>query len=429
MPLYHEHPLRQGLNDEVHARPAIPLPSEGVVSYLAFLHEESDDFPKAEIQHLAELAAQWGLPAPDGESGHAFLEASSLCLKWERHTEFTSYTFIRCGQSQPSFPLEACDPLEAIPAAWRRAIPGQLMVATQVQVKTGGQTVLPKGFLEDDASGKPRVGAKVGTQRAWVFTDFRIHEGFSRYTLVCEDSSPRQLGHTVQRLLEIETYRTMALLAFPVARQVRQFLSKAEEELALLMARMKTLENPGDEHALLESLIFLAASVEHSLSQTTFRFGAASAYYRLVLQRIDELDESPLPGFQSLGEFMARRLAPAMDTCASVARRQEDLSARIARNSQLLRTRVDIELERQNQALLAQMNQRARLQFQLQETVEGLSIVAITYYGSQLVHYLSKGLKSWIEPATPELLTALAIPLIAGMAALGLRRLRQSVAH
>ena len=125
---------------------------------------------------------------------------------------------------------------------------------------------------------------------------------------------------------------------------------------------------------------------------------------------------------------MERRLAPAIATCATIARRQEDLSGRIARNSQLLRTRVDVELERQNQELLAQMNRRARIQLRLQETVEGLSVVAITYYASQLVNYVAKGAKDYIAPATPEVVTAISIPLIAGLVALGLRRLRRAVA-
>ena len=125
---------------------------------------------------------------------------------------------------------------------------------------------------------------------------------------------------------------------------------------------------------------------------------------------------------------MERRLLPAMHTCETMARRQEDLSGRVARNSQLLRTRVEVELERQNQELLAQMNRRAKLQLHLQETVEGLSVVAITYYASQLVQYMAKGVKHYIEPLTPEILTAAAIPLIALFVAIGTRRMRKHLA-
>jgi uncharacterized membrane-anchored protein len=126
---------------------------------------------------------------------------------------------------------------------------------------------------------------------------------------------------------------------------------------------------------------------------------------------------------------MERRLAPAMSTCQSIAGRQADLSTRIARKSALLRTRVDIELERQNQELLAQMNRRAKLQLRLQETVEGLSVVAITYYGSQLVQYLAKGLNKAILPSlSPEIAAAVSIPVIATVVALSIRRMRKTLA-
>ena len=113
-----------------------------------------------------------------------------------------------------------------------------------------------------------------------------------------------------------------------------------------------------------------------------------------------------------------------MAMCDAMASRQEDLSERIARNSQLLRTRVEISLERQNQELLVQMNRRARVQLHLQETVEGLSVVAITYYGSQLVHYMAEGLHAVGLAVSADLVTALSIPGIAVLVWWGLRRTR-----
>ena len=179
---------------------------------------------------------------------------------------------------------------------------------------------------------------------------------------------------------------------------------------------------------MLGRLTKLAADVEQSVATHTYRFGAGAAYWGLVRARIEELREIRVTGFPTLREFMERRLQPAMDTCASIANRQEDLSGRIARNAVLLRTRVEVELERQNQQLLEQMNRRARLQLRLQETVEGLSVVAITYYGSQLVNYIAKGLEEQIVPVTPEVATAVAIPIIAGMVSLSLRRMRKRLA-
>ena len=70
------------------------------------------------------------------------------------------------------------------------------------------------------------------------------------------------------------------------------------------------------------------------------------------------------------------------------------------------------------------MNRRARLQLRLQETVEGLSVVAFTYYASQLVHYLAKGASTILPWLSPELTTAVSIPLIAGVSVLGIHRMR-----
>jgi uncharacterized membrane-anchored protein len=252
--------------------------------------------------------------------------------------------------------------------------------------------------------------------------------GFSRFLVLDVALTQRQAGRTVQRLVEIETYRMMALLGLPVAKDVGRWLSGAERQLADMMDRIGHARSPEDERAVLASLSSLAAEVEHSVARTTFRFGAARAYHGLVNQRIEELREVRISGLPTLSEFMQRRLLPAMNTCAAMARRQDDLSGRVARNSQLLRTRVDIELERQNQELLAQMNNRAKLQLRLQETVEGLSVVAITYYGSQLVQYLAKGGKYLLPGLSPEIATAASIPLIALLSLFGIRRMRRALA-
>ena len=271
------------------------------------------------------------------------------------------------------------------------------------------------------------VAAKVAEEAAWIFTDFKIDNGFSRFLVLNESLTQRQAGRTVQRLVEIETYRMMALLGLPVAKEVGGWLYKGEKQLAALMDRIGEAKSPEDERGALAVLSALAAEVEHSVAGTTFRFGASRAYHGLVMQRIEELREVRIPGLPTFFEFMQRRLMPAMNTCEAISRRQEELSGRVARNSQLLRTRVDIELERQNQELLGQMNNRAKMQLRLQETVEGLSVVVLTYYGSQLVPYLAKGTKE-LHHLNTDVITAISIPLIAGLVFWGTRRMRKKLA-
>ena len=122
---------------------------------------------------------------------------------------------------------------------------------------------------------------------------------------------------------------------------------------------------------------------------------------------------------------MDHRLAPAMATCSSAEKRLLDLSERIARASDLLRTRVDIEREQQNQSLLASMNRRARMQLRLQQTVEGLSIAAISYYVVGLVGYAAKALKEAGVPLSVELVTGGSIPFVLLAIWLAVRRIRK----
>jgi uncharacterized membrane-anchored protein len=143
-----------------------------------------------------------------------------------------------------------------------------------------------------------------------------------------------------------------------------------------------------------------------------------------VDRRIADIAESRLAGLQTIGEFMDRRLTPARSTCEWATRRQDALSQRVSRISNLLRTRVEIEQQQSSQALLAAMNQRQDLQLKLQSTVEGLSVAAITYYIVGLVSYLAKGAQAGLalEPET----TAAAIPDPGADGLVLLRRLHRS---
>ena len=307
-------------------------------------------------------------------------------------------------------------------------IPGKLMVATHVEFRPAEDSDPDTLLAELASNGQTMVACQTADKGAWILTDFKINNGFSRFVVLNSALTLRQAGRTVQCLVEIETYRMMALLGLPVAKEVGRGLYQAEKKLAELVNQMGQLNSADEERKVLAALSALAAEVEQSVARTTFRFGASRAYHGLVSQRISELREVRLSGFPTFFEFMERRLLPAMATCEAMQRRQEELSARIARDSQLLRTRVDIELERQNQELLGQMNRRFTLQLRLQEAVEGLSVVVLTYYGSQLVQYLAKGSKSWHHLDT-DLITALSIPLIAGLVAWGTHRMRRRVAH
>ena len=419
-----EHPLRQRLNNEFHARPPIPLLGAMLVSHLVFKHSATT--AQAEKENLSKLCQGHVCTAIDSSESHVLIETGAFRMRWELHTEFSSYTFF-----QPLTQGQELDPeataFDAVNPEWLKGIPGKLIVATHVEVRAADE-MPPESIIAGlSPDGRTMVASQVADNAAWIFTDFKINNGFSRFLVINECMTQRQAGRTVQRLVEIETYRMMALLGLPVAKEVSKWLYTGEKELAALMDRIGQAKGGDDERDILANMSRLAAEVEHSVARTTFRFGAARAYHGLVMQRIEELREQRISGLPTFAEFMQRRLLPAMNTCEAISRRQEELSARVARNSQLLRTRVDIELERQNQELLAQMNRRAKLQLHLQEAVEGLSVVVLTYYGSQLVQYLAKGSKD-LHHLNTDLITAASIPIIAGLVAWGTRRMRKKLA-
>lgn len=417
-----EHPLRHALNHELHARPPLPIEGPCWVSHLSILHAPNSR--ATEEQHLTRLCSLFEhdiCPLVAGD--HWVLETTlsaqvQLRLKWEHHNEFSSYTFYR-EQAPTDAPNTTA--LMAVPSDWVAAIPGTLIAASHIDFRPA-----PSNSSESFLNQPDLVGCQVADGAATVLSDFRLHDGFTRFTVIDHGLRRRQAGRTIQRLVEIDSYAMLALLTFPVAKEVSQLLSQADERLRHLMQDMTDQRTPHDERHLLGELTQLAAQIEESVSRTAFRFGAANAYNRLVQQRIEDLREVRINGFPPISEFMQRRLAPAINTCLSVAARQQDLSARIARKSALLRTRVDIALEQQNLELLAQMNRRTQMQLRLQETVEGLSVVVLTYYGSQLIQYLAKGSKDWHQ-LSPDVITAMSIPVLAGLVFWGLKKSKKKL--
>ena len=158
-----------------------------------------------------------------------------------------------------------------------------------------------------------------------------------------------------------------------------------------------------DSQALLAELTELAAELEADAAASLYRFGASRAYDGIVEERLTALAEEVVPGYETWAGFLQRRVAPAMRTCRSVEERQANLSRKLTRATTLLRTWVDVEVEKQNRDLLASMNNRARLQLRLQQTVEGLSVAAVSYYVVGLIGYLAKGTPLFGADAEPEM--------------------------
>jgi uncharacterized membrane-anchored protein len=381
---------------------------------------------EASRAHVAALLRDRHLPLPDAQSNHIRIDLGPFRIRWELHTEFVTWTFSRPIEAAGFGEREPSTAIESVPRAWLEGLPGQCLANLHLWVlptQAFGSTSLIKHVLNEDTL----VASTVADGHGEVYTDFAIHaDGFSRMVLLAGSLAPRRLGRLVQRLLEIDTYRMAALLGLPAARDAAAVLADAERELAELAGAIRVagrLEEP----ALLDRLTKLAGQVESQYAGTHSRFSASAAYFELVDRRIADIAESRLAGLQTIGEFMERRLSPARATCEWTTRRQDALSQRVSRISNLLRTRVEIEQQQSSQALLATMNTRQGLQLKLQATVEGLSVAAITYYIAGLVSYLAKAAQALGWPWSAEATAAVAIPVVALAVWWSLRRLHSKV--
>ena len=424
-----DHALRAALADEIHARPPEAVQAPARASYVAVLIDSGQR--AHELAHLHSLCTSLGVKPPAAGASHfrAVFETprGSFRLKWERHGEFSGYTvivagvFVNAGE-QPFQTVAAA----LLPEGWLAALPGVTIAAAHAKLLAAPDEERLAGLLDQAFGSQTVAAAEVADGAARVYTDFQLHEGCTRFVLIDRQLTERQAGRTLQRLFEIEAYRMLALLALPIARKQGPRIVEIEAALAQLTDGIA--QGHGDDEALLHELTRLAAEVESGLATSQFRFGACRAYEELVMRRIAELRERRLPGLPTIEEFMARRFRPAVATSVTVSQRLHGLSERVAQASALLSTRVDIARERQNQALLASMDRRAKLQLRLQQTVEGLSVAAICYYVVGLVGYGAKALKAGGLTVNADLLVGSSIPVVAVAVVLAVRRARKRAA-
>ena len=412
-----EHPERLALANELHARPFQPMEAPGRILHMAFLLEgEADGDPV--LDHLLDFIDRFGGAHPAPGAKHYSGDLGRFVLKWERHTEFVSYSLYEAGAADQLF---AGTLKEHLPSEWLAAAPGRLIAAIQAELLTAADQrsaqQLLTGKITRCFAQESIAVSTVMDNHAMIAGDFRIHEGgFTRFAVVIfGDVGPRRIGRITQRMIEIEVYRTLAMLALPVARKMGAELTEIEGQLAGLTATFADEEAGVPDSDLLSSLTALSADIEALSAGAAYRFGAGAAYEAIVHQRIEMLNEARFAGRQTFREFMLRRFDPAMRTVHSVERRLNGLSARASRIADLLRTRVDVAVETQNQQLLASMDRRAALQLRLQETVEGLSVVAISYYGVSLASYLLAPLEGVTGLDKTALTAIVTLPVIVGV--------------
>jgi uncharacterized membrane-anchored protein len=374
--------MREALTLEMHARrlPRLRIPVQ-VLQIVALLG------PSQSGQAEQHLAAIRGCETPAAGARYQRYKMGEVELVWERHTEFCTYTLFAEGKTDPLFSQEL---FGSVDRAWLEAIPGEVVRASHVvfvrEEPSSGADPKDCGFAEDSL-----VCCDLAGGAARMYSDFRLHaDGSGRLMILDRGLKGIEPGQLLRRLLELGNYRKMALLGLPMAQMGMSQLEQLETRLADLTTAVANAET--EAGPLLAELTGLSAEIAHLSCETRFRMSASIAYGQLVDERLSLLGGEPVRGFLSLADFTERRLHPALRTCASFSSRLSDLAARAEWASALMRTRVETALTAQNRDLLESMDRRASIQLRLQETVERLSVVAISYYAVGLLAYAAKPL-------------------------------------
>ena len=399
---------------EIHARPYVLVTAPRVIFQLAFLTEANFEADRA---ILAEMSLGQGVAPPAADTSHHTMNWGNGTLRWEKHTEFSTYFW-----DAPAPVLFGGDvPVNPFGASFKA--PGPFISGVRIEIRPANED-LSQVIASFDPTSLCR--SIVADGQATVVTDFRQDgDGLTKFLILDNGMTDGGRGALVQRILDIETYRTLAMMGLPLALTLSPEIRRIETGLTAVTQRMKQHARQ-EADAMLTEITRLAAELEANAALSLYRFGASRAYYNIVLERVAMLAEKPVSGNESLGSFLQRRLAPAMRTCQSVEERQANLSRKLARATALLRSWIDVDLQKFNTKLLDSMNQRAHLQLRLQQTVEGLSVAAISYYVIGLVGYLAKFAHNIGVHIAPETLTGAAVPIVVIAVWLLVRRIRKS---
>lgn len=415
------HPQRDMAEKELQQRffPALAAPCS-ICHFMLTVNAASRD---AEFAALSRLASAQGRPFQETDTDLT-LSFDAILLRYERHSEFSTYSFIRQGIAtefnEPQHFLPFNDFFQQLPGQLFRVVQLNILMASLLQPTQEMDNLWQRFFASEHC-----ISSQVANKQAQVWTDFRKHpEGGGRMLLLDFGLSPSALARLVQQLFDLGNYRKLSLLSWPLVRQSLSRLHQLEQQLSDVTQRIE--QQQGSDEQLLREISQMTAQTEHLIANNSARIEASAAYYQLTLDRLKSLRETSVDGMMSLQDFSERRLTPAFRTAQSVLSRQLSLSNRLGRSTELLRTRINLQLERQNTELLASMEQRARLQLSLQTAVERLSVVALSYYAVQLVDKALYSIHGWFEQFPLQLMQTLSLPAVILLVAWLLYRLRRA---
>lgn len=411
-----EHGHRRLIDAETHARPVLPMRAPRRIRRLAFMSAQgTGDDLRALHGRMLEVAR---MPA-DGPAWARQLtfEQGERVVTWELHNEFATLTW--------SAPID--DPVtapEGIGLELHAGLP--VISATRIDL-TAGERIAPAAL--SGFSPLSLCYSTVFDGQAEAATDFHLDaDRFVRFEIAAGRCGELRRGVIVRRLLEIETYRSMALLGLPLARELGGRVAAYELRLTHIVQTIGLSRSAQEHQQTLAGLHALSSEVGHAVEDTSFRFAATQAYADLLDNRMERLRETAIGEFTTIGRFISNRAHPAIATCRAMEKRLGALTDKVQRSIELLGARISLDIQVQNQSVLDGLSATARSQFRLQQTVEGLSIIAISYYALGLLGYVYEGMHALL-PVPKGTMLALSAPLVLLLVFLGIRRIRRGAHH
>ena len=432
-----EHPMRRLLNDELHARQFNEFHGTGrFIRYVYFT--QSHD--KGLMKQINALLQKYELPKMGGAEKFVRHETGQFAIRVERHTEFISISLIDVDDTPALFGAKAAYDEAAfshLPFSEIAAFDHPVFHAMWLEIFTMPDNQPLAHEMQETLVGRAVSASKISSGGGHLYYSFDIDKaGYSRIALLNDKIAGHRMGRVIQRVIELETYRLLALLNLPKVKEfsakldvIETELRSATEQLSAVHDADKAGQSVDEADKLLARLTSLSADLEKIYSQTSYRFAASKAYYEIVNARLFELSTSRLNGFQSIRGFLERRMSPAMQSATAFARRMDRLSNRNAYAGQLQRSQTELALQKQNHDLLSSMNSRTSAQLRLQQTVEGLSIAAVTYYGVGLVGYLAAAFPLADYGLDKKIIQALFVPIIAYVVWRQVKLVRKVLGH
>ena len=409
---------RDLIDAERHSRPPLPALAPSIFQHIV-LHGWNKDLAE-ERRACLTICENLGLIPDSGLNDQIKATGDGIELKWERHTEFSSFTILqRNVRSAKDFV-----PWSERDLGWEY-MPGKLLVSLLIGLESENSKVWSGSELFKWQNGSPLCASSVMSDTTIISSDMDLDaRGNARLLVKTSNKEPTRLGRLVQRLVEIETYGALTLYAWKDVKEIGPRLEDAESWLEGITSRLTKKHGESDEQ-MLADLSELSAYQEATTSRSHFRLNASLAYYDIVVRRLGELHEGRVEGRQRFANFLLRRMDPAARTYRSILTRQQEIAERISRATHLLRGRTDVAIAKQNQQLLQSMNERAEAQYKLQKTVEGLSVVAISYYALGILSYLAALLAGYVPGLGVKEIIGLSVPIVIFLVWLGIRKIRE----